>query len=243
MKKNRTVLITGVTSDIGREIASFYINAGWNIIGHYCSSTRKINRLKELVRGRGVSGHFLKADFTREPQLLKFIHKVKRFQIDALINNAGSYVIKKHFSLLSIKDIRGAFMVNAFAPMFLSSQLFEGMKRNKFGRIVNISSIAAKYGGSAFSMHYGCSKLAFEGVTRTLAREGARYGILVNTIRPGVIDTDFHKKFPKNMKERILLIPLKKMGKPKDVAEMVFYLGSEKNKYITNETLAISGGE
>jgi 3-oxoacyl-[acyl-carrier protein] reductase len=92
-------------------------------------------------------------------------------------------------------------------------------------------------------MHYGCSKRALEGLSKTIAKEGAEYNILVNTIRPGVIDTDFHKKFPKDMRKRIEQIPLKKMGKASDVADLVFYLGSDKNNFITNEIVTISGGE
>ena len=92
-------------------------------------------------------------------------------------------------------------------------------------------------------MHYGCSKLALEGMTKTLAREGAEYNVLVNTIRPGVIDTEFHKKFSKDMLKRISMVPMKKTGRPEDVADLVFYLGSNKNNYITNEIVTISGGE
>jgi NAD(P)-dependent dehydrogenase (short-subunit alcohol dehydrogenase family) len=134
-------------------------------------------------------------------------------------------------------------MVNTFAPILLTANIFMRMKEKSFGRIINISSIAAKYGGSGYSMHYGCSKLALEGLTKTLSREGAEYNVLVNTIRPGVIDTEFHKKYPKDMEKRIAMIPLKRMGTPKDVADMVYYLGSDENKFITNETIAISGGE
>jgi 3-oxoacyl-[acyl-carrier protein] reductase len=134
-------------------------------------------------------------------------------------------------------------MVNVFAPMMITSKLFIGMKERRFGRVVNISSIGAKYGGSSYSMHYGCSKRALEGLSKTIAKEGAEYNILVNTIRPGVIDTDFHKKFPKDMRKRIEQIPLKKMGKASDVADLVFYLGSDKNNFITNEIVTISGGE
>lgn len=111
------------------------------------------------------------------------------------------------------------------------------------GRIVNISSIVAKYGGSANSLAYGCSKRALEGLTKILAREGAGYNILVNTIRPGVIDTVFHRKFPKDMDKRIAMIPVKRMGRPMDVAGMVYFLGSEKNNFITNQVVTVSGGE
>jgi NAD(P)-dependent dehydrogenase (short-subunit alcohol dehydrogenase family) len=80
-------------------------------------------------------------------------------------------------------------------------------------------------------------------MSKTLAKEGTKYNILVNTIRPGVIETDFHKKFPKDMKRRIGQIPLKKMGQPDDIADIAYYLGSEKNSFITNEIITISGGE
>ena len=92
-------------------------------------------------------------------------------------------------------------------------------------------------------MHYGCSKRALEGITKTLAKEGAAYNVLINTIRPGVIDTEFHKKFPKDMKSRIEMIPMKKMGTPDDAAYMIYYLGSEENRFITNEIIAVAGGE
>jgi len=142
-----------------------------------------------------------------------------------------------------LQDIHRTFMINAFVPFVISSAVFIKMKRNNFGRIVNISSIAAKYGGSAYSMHYGCSKRALEGITKTLSKEGASCNVLVNTVRPGVIDTDFHKKFPKDMQERIKIIPLKRMGQVEEVADMVFFLSSDKNTFITNQTIGVSGGE
>jgi len=239
----KTVLITGITSGIGREIALKYAEKGWNILGHYCSSEEKVKELKKIIDAYGVKCYLFKADFLSEHEVIRLINNVKKFRIDSLINNAGTYVAKKHFSKLTTKDVTSTFMVNIFAPMILTSRIFMNMKKRRFGRIVNISSIAAKYGGSGYSLHYGCSKRALEGITKTLAREGAECNVLVNTVRPGVIDTDFHRKFPKDMRKRIAMIPLKKMGTPEDVADIVYYLGSEKNSFITNEIITVAGGE
>lgn len=236
-------MITGATGDIGREVALCFARKGWNMVCHYCTSREKVTELKKMVENNGVECHLLKADFLSERQIQNFICKIKNFHIDSLINNAGSYVAKKHFSKLTVLDVERVFMVNTFAPLLLAFDVFLRMKRKRFGRIVNISSIAAKYGGSSYSVPYGCAKLALEGATKTLAREGAEYNILVNTIRLGVIDTEFHKKFPKDMKKRVAMIPLKKMGTPKDVVDIVYYLGSEENNFVTNEIITISGGE
>lgn len=240
---NKTVFVTGATSGIGSEVAIRFAERGWNVLCHYHSSQEKAVKLKALIDNLAVSCCMLRSDFSSERQIKSLTNKLKEFQIDSLINNAGTYTVRRHFEKLTIADITNTFMINTFAPIVLASSIFMQMKERRFGRIVNISSIAAKYGGSSYSMHYGCSKLALEGLTKTLAREGAKYNVLVNTVRPGVIDTEFHKKFPKNMKKRIEMIPLKKMGATEDVADMVYYLGSEKNNFITNEIITISGGE
>lgn len=240
---HRTVLVTGATSGIGSAVAVKFAQKGWNVICHYNSAVGKAYFLKKVVESSGVSCFLLKADLGSKRQILSLRRKLDGFQIDGLISNAGTYVVNKHFSRLTIEDIDQTFMVNAFAPMMLSSAIFIGMKERGFGRIVNISSIAAKYGGSAYSMHYGCSKRALEGMTKTLAKEGAAHNVFVNTIRPGVIDTEFHKKFSKDMESRIAMIPVKRMGTADDVADIVYLLGSEENHFITNEIITIAGGE
>ncbi len=239
---NKTVLVTGATSGIGSEVAIRFAKEGWNIICHYYSSEKRANKLEKVIKNLNVNCHRIKADLSLKDQLQGFVNKLEKFSIDAIVNNAGTYMVNKYFSELTVDEVSKTFMVNVFAPMMITGKLFIGMKERRFGRIVNISSIAAKYGGSSYSMHYGCSKRALEGLSKTLAKEGAEYNVLVNTIRPGVIDTDFHEKFPKNMEQRINMIPCKKMGTPKDIANMVYYLVSD-NNYITNEIVTVSGGE
>ena len=178
----------------------------------------------------------MKSDFSDQNSFQNFSDKLSNYQIDSLINNAGTYTNNSD-------DSSDLFLINFFAPMVLSSIIFSKMKIKNFGRIVNISSIAAKYGSPINSMSYGCSKRALEGITKSLSREGAKYNILVNTVRPGFTNTDFHKKFPKDLKKRISMIPIKKIIEPEDIANVVYYIGSDKNNFITNETIAISGGE
>jgi 3-oxoacyl-[acyl-carrier protein] reductase len=239
----KTVLVTGAASGIGKAVAIRFAEKGWNVICHYHSSKEKALELKKIIDHIGVRCHLLKADLLSKRQIISLHNKLEEFHINSLVNNAGTYTINKHFKELTIEDITNTFMVNIFAPIVLTVNIFMRMKERRFGRIVNISSIAAKYGGSSYSLHYGCSKRALEGLTKTLAREGATYNVLVNTVRPGVIDTEFHKKFPKDMKSRIEMIPVKRMGTADDVADMVYYLGSDMNKFITNEIVTVAGGE
>ncbi len=242
-RSDRTVLITGASGGIGREIALRFLKERWNILCHYNSSDTKARELIKLLDKQNSRHCLFKVDFSSRKQVYSFINTVSKFNVDCLINNAGSYVVCKHFSVSTLADIENIFMVNVFTPILLSSRIFMQMKKRNFGRIVNISSIAAKYGGSAFSMYYGCSKLAMEGAAKTLSKEGAQYNVLVNTIRPGVIDTGFHRTFPKDMKKRAEMIPLKRIGVPQDIADMAYYLGSGENNFITNEIITVSGGE
>ena len=242
-RKPGLVLVTGGTSGIGFAVLQRFIAGGWDILCHYNSNHSKADKIRQEAVSTGVQCETVQADLSIEKGIEKLIGCIRKQPVDSVINNAGAYLSQKHFSEVSLTDLMPSFTVNLAAPFILSSCVFPAMCSQGFGRIINISSIAAKYGGSAFSMHYGCFKRGLEGITRTLAREGAAQGVLVNSIRPGVIDTAFHRKYPKNMQSRLELIPAKRMGRPEEAAELIFYLGSEKNTYITGQTVAVSGGE
>ncbi|MCP4377410.1 MAG: SDR family oxidoreductase [bacterium] len=239
----RTVLVTGSTGGIGQAVAIAFAQDGWNVVGHYCNCATKASELKARIDEYGVDCTMIKADFISKEQVEGFVEQASQLQIDSLVNNAGGYVEAKHFTELKLEDISSVMTVNLSVPILLSGSVIGGMKERGFGRIVNVSSIAAKYGGSASSVHYGCAKRGLEALTKTLSREGAPHNILVNTVRPGVIDTDFHRKFPKDMDKRIDMIPLKKMGTPQDLADIVVYLGTEANGFVTNEIITVAGGE
>ena len=235
----KKILITGASGGIGGEIAKLFSDNNWNVLCHYNSSIEKIYNLEQYFINNNRNYRLLKCDFSDKKQIDSFINNLDGFYISSLINNAGTFIENNN----NLSNIIKLFTINTFSSMLVAMKVFDNMKRNKFGRIVNVSSIGAKYGSGFLSMPYGCSKLALEGITKTLSREGSTYNILVNTVRPGVIDTDFHKKSSKDMDQRVSLIPLKRMGRTEDISKMVYYLGSEENNFITNEVIAISGGE
>jgi len=241
--KCHLVLITGGASGIGLAILRRFVAEDWNVLCHYHSNKEQAREVQKAALVLGVDCELIQADLSTENGIEHLVHSLKGRAVDSLVNNAGSYIVQKHFSKMTTADLSPSFLLNLAAPFLISSALFPAMCSRGFGRIVNISSIAAKYGGSNFSMHYGCFKRGLESTTLTLAREGAEQGVLVNTIRPGVIDTSVHRQFPKDMQARLELIPMKRMGTAKEVAELVYYLGSEMNSYITGQTVAVSGGE
>lgn len=240
--QTRTVLITGATGGIGRSVCAAYAEAGWRILGH--CRTRGAGS-ESLAAGLQDKTEFrlVEADLSLRDGVESLLDQVQGERVDALVNNAGGYVAPKRFDDLTMEDLEATFALNAFSPMILASRLFSGMAERGFGRIVNISSIAAKYGGGALSMDYGCAKRALEGSMKTLAREGAQRNVLVNCVRPGFIDTEAHRKHPKDVDARIRLIPMRRPGQAEEVAGLVVFLGSEANTFVTNEIWAVAGGE
>ena len=242
-KGERLLLVTGGATGIGLAVLRRFVEEGWNVLCHYHSNEETARKVQEEIFHLGMKCDLIQADLSTEKGIAGLVAGVQNRAVDTLVNNAGGYMAQKHFSEISLAELSNSFLLNLAAPFVLSSALFPAMCGRGFGRIVNISSIAAKYGGSAFSMHYGCFKRGLEGTTRTLAREGASQGVFVNTVRPGMIDTSFHRKYPKDLNARLELIPVRRMGRAKEVAELVYYLGSEVNGYITGQTVAVSGGE
>jgi 3-oxoacyl-[acyl-carrier protein] reductase len=244
--QGKRVLITGSGSGIGACMAELFADYGGVIGVHYHRSEEGARKVIAGIRKRGGSAFPVRADLM-DPDACQDL--VPRFVemvggIEVLVNNAGAVHGHLHFLEMDRESWESTIALDLTAPFFLARAAFGYMKEHGGGRIVSISSIAAKYGGSAETIHYGAAKAGLEAVTRTLARAGARYGILVNAIQPGVIDTDFHRKIGRgSLKERVKHIPLGRAGTPLDVARLCLFLASEGGDYITGQVYGVTGGD
>lgn len=247
----KKVLVTGASGGIGSEIALAFIKHGAFVGLHYSGEEKGRGVLLKLIEETAANPEVVKLfpgnllDSAVRSNLVKSF--VEAFGgIDILINNAGAMFDYKHFSQWDEEAWDKSFDLNTKAPFHLSAKAFEQMKL-KGGRIINISSVNVKYGGSGKSLSYVASKAALESLTKGFAREGAPNNILVNTVRCGVIESPMHQKIPgyteENLKNRIELIPLKRAGKPLDIARVVLFLASEAGNFITGQTFTVSGGD
>ena len=240
---NKWCLITGCNSLLGIAMAKEALDLDYNILAFY--NNRK-ERLLQLQNDFTDRVEIIQATFN-EQGLPGIKDKLDAFgqPITALINNAGTLVGELSMQKLDPKIIIQAYVINSMAPLLLCSYVFEQMKEQKQGKIINISSTSAKYGGSGANIHYGMSKAALDVLTSFFAREGAPYNILVNSIRPGLIDTEFHEnnRPGRDLSPRIKINPLGRMAKVKEISRLARYLLSESGNYMTGEILTVAGGD
>ena len=244
--QGKKVLITGSGSGMGSCIAELLGSYGAIIGIHYNISKENARLIGKKIRDSGGVAYILQADLRNEKDrdklIPEFIDRSKG--IDVLINNAGGVIGNHHFLEMDTASWNATIDLNLTVPFFLSQIAFQFMKEHGGGKIINISSIASKYGGSKMTTHYGAAKAGLDAVTRTLSREGAPYNILVNSIQPGVIDTPFHKKIGRaSLDERVKKIPLQRAGSTLDVARLCLFLASECGDYITGQIYGVTGGD
>lgn len=249
--EGKRVLITGASGGMGSEIARIFTEYGALVGLHYSGDEKgykNVLMLKEELAKNSkkielISGNLLDKDI-RNNLIASFVESFGG--IDILLNNAGAMFDYKYFSELDEKAWDNSFDLNTKAPFRLSASAFEHMKE-KGGRIINISSVNVRYGGSGRSLHYVASKAALDSLTKGFANEGAKYNILVNSIRCGLIDTPMRTKTEgyteENFKKRIELILLKRPGKPIDIARMALFLASDAGNFITGQIFHVSGGD
>ncbi len=242
------ILITGATGGIGTAMAEVFADHGDSLGLHYSKNRNKALQLQKALRGK-TKIEIFKANLINLKETEDLVKSfVKKFDgIDVLINNAGAVFDQVDFRELKEKSWQNTFDLNVKAPFMLSRAVFNNMKERGGGKIINISSVNVKYGGSGKSMHYIASKAALESITRTLAKEGAKYNILVNAIRPGVIDTPMRTKIKghneEDFQKRIAFVPLKRVGHPIDIARMALFLADESGDFITGEIFTVAGGD
>ncbi len=246
--KNKRVLLTGATGGMGVAMAVLFAEYGARLGLQYQNNDKQASELLASVNRKAEAETF-RANLMETSAAKDLVKSfIKRFGgIDVLINNAGAVHDYAHFSALDEKSWQTTFDLNAKAPFYLSGEAFNYMKEHGGGKIVNISSVNVKYGGSAKSIHYVASKAALESIMRSFAKEGAQYNILVNAIRPGVIDTPMRTRVAgyneEDFARRVNMVPLKRAGKPIDVARMALFLASEAGDFITGEIFTVAGGD
>ena len=246
---NKKVLITGASGGIGASMAKLFASYGACVGLHYRSGKEEAIKLLKGIRESSGKAELFQGNLLEQNVRTNLVESfVKTFgRIDVLINNAGTTYGYKHFSELDEKSWDCTFGLNVKAPFFLSASAFQYMKETGGGRIINISSAAVKYGGGANNLHSVATKAALDCLTIGYAREGAKYNILVNSIRSGVIDTPMRTKIKgyteEHFQKRVSLIPLKRIGQPIDIARMALFLASESGNFITAEIFTVAGGD
>lgn len=243
MMENRVALVTGGSRGIGKSICLELAKAGYDIVTCYTSKSAEAEETVAACKTFGVNAVAYQANVANEADVTELFAQLKaQFgRIDVLVNNAG---ITKDDLLLRMSE--EAFMqvidVNLKGAFLCCKAASKIMLKNKYGRIINISSVVG-LGGNAGQANYAASKAGLIGLTKTIAKELGGKGITANAVAPGFIQTDMTDQLSEEAQnfweERI---PRKRLGKPEDVAAAVRFLASEEADYISGQVLAVDGG-
>lgn len=237
----KTVLITGAAKGIGAAIAEELAEEGYQVIINYKSSEQKAQELKEKLTNNGLNVEIYKADITKKEEVERMIKEIikKYRKIDVLINNAGISQIKP-FAEIEEEEWDNMINNNLKSVYLVTKQVIHNMIQNQSGSIINISSIWGITGGSC-EVPYSAAKAGIIGMTKALAKEMALSNITVNAIAPGIIETDMNSDLTTEETAEIQKeIPLKRIGKPKEIAKTVKWL--IETPYITGQTIRVDGG-
>lgn len=243
---NQVVLVTGAGSPkgIGRTIAQTFGKQGAKVV--ICDINQAgCDANVEEMKKMGIEAAGYAANLTDPDAVKELVNKIveKYGRIDVLVNNAGISQ-KVTVADMTLDDIKRIFSVNMFGLFLITQAVCEVMKKQKYGRIVHLSSVSGKRGGGVFGgAHYSASKAAVLGFSKNLAREVSQYGITTNCVCPGLINTDIWKSMPKEQADAVIAgIPMGRPGETQEVANAIVFLASKEASYITGEEIDINGG-
>jgi len=242
----KCVLVTGASTGIGRAVAVQAAREGAAIIGiNYLSSEEAAQQTLEMVHAAGSKAILLRADVSNEQEASAMVESFldRAGRLDVLVNNAGALVQRHAVEGMPTDLWRRVFAINVEGVFYVTRAAIPALKKSH-GSIVNITSVAAYTGGGPGSVHYAATKGAVATFTIGLAKELAPFGIRVNAVAPGPIDTPFHERFSseeqiRHFEESTLF---KRLGTADEVAAAVIFLASEEATYVTGSTIDVNGG-
>ncbi len=238
--QGKIALVTGASRGIGRAVAFELARLGVDVAVNFKTREKEARSLLERLESFGRRAIPVQADVSRSSEVSRMINTVEKELggIEILVNNAGVARVQE------IEDTTEAdwdeiLAVNLKSVFLVTQAVLPGMRRRRWGRIVNISSGAAHTGGIV-GLHYTASKAGIEGLTRAYASRLVKEGITVNAVAPALIETDMMTKGAAGREDRRKLIPVGRLGRPEEVAEAVVFLAG--NEYMTGQTVHVNGG-
>ena len=235
----RVALVTGGTRGIGRAISVELQKQGRKVIANYAGND---DAARQFTEETGIAAY--KWDVGEHEACQEGCARVEAEQgpIEILVNNAG---ITRDGTIMNMtfEMWREVLRVNLSGCFSMAKAVFPGMRQRRWGRIVNIGSINGQ-GGQYGQVNYAAAKSGIHGFTKALAQEGARYGVTVNALAPGYIDTDMVAAVPAEVLEKIVArVPIGRLGRAEEIARGVAFLCAEDAEFITGSTLSINGGQ
>lgn len=239
----KVALVTGASRGIGRAIALKLASLGATVIVNYNGSRDKAQDTCDEIQKCGGTAEISGFDVADAEAVQSSISELlsRHGHIDILVNNAG---ITRDSLLMGMKveDIDDVLSINLKSAFLTIKSLSRNFLKLKYGKIINISSVSGVMGNPG-QANYSASKAGLIGLTKSVAREYAGRGICVNAVAPGFIDTDMVKKMGEDARDKIAdAIPMKKIGRPEDVAELVAFLAGSASDYITGQVICVDGG-
>lgn len=243
----QVVFITGSSTGIGAAAAKMFAAHGADVVVHYNESSAAANEVVSSIQAAGGRSLLVQGDVANKQDITRMVNEIQgEFgRIDVLVNNAGSLIARSRFEDLE-EDLWDRVMnVNLKSVYLVSRAVLPLMRAQGGGRIINLTSIAARHGGGLGSLVYATSKGGVATLTRGMAKDLAEYNILVNAVAPGIISTPFHDRFSsQEMREAwAAQIPLHREGTPEETAGSILFLASHFADYITGQIIDINGGQ
>lgn len=239
-----TALITGASSGIGAASATAFGARGARVLIHYNRQESEAQRIIERVRGAGGQGELLQADLTAMDGVRSLVRGLAGRRIDILVNNAGSLIQRTPVLNFTEELWERVLTLNLTSAFFLAKAVLAGMVERKSGFVVNVSSVAARNGGGLGALAYASAKGALSTMTMGLAKEFAPFGIRINAVSPGTIDTNYHRNFSNDQILNAVkaATPMARLGTAEEVADVILFLCSHEARFIQGQVIEVNGG-